>query len=126
MIIQKLLPRDYLQREQFSVRMFGILQDQYALIMTLDEAHSHLDGYVNKQNCRYWADGNPNELHQQPLHSEKVTVWCVLSKIGIIGPYFFEDERGNSVTINSARYVAMLRDFSIPHFKENEMDTENI
>jgi len=34
MIVQKLLSRDYLQREQSSVRVSEILQDQYALIMT--------------------------------------------------------------------------------------------
>jgi len=32
MIVQMLLPRDYLQREQLSVRMLEILQDQYILI----------------------------------------------------------------------------------------------
>uniref|UniRef100_A0A1B6HQS9 DUF4817 domain-containing protein n=1 Tax=Homalodisca liturata TaxID=320908 RepID=A0A1B6HQS9_9HEMI len=29
-----------------------------------------------KQNMRYWADTNPRELHQRPLHSPKVTVVC--------------------------------------------------
>ncbi|XP_014471890.1 PREDICTED: uncharacterized protein LOC106742984 [Dinoponera quadriceps] len=40
-----------------------------------DEAHFHLSGYVNKQNFHYWAPENPNELHERPLHSAKVTVW---------------------------------------------------
>jgi len=26
-----------------------------------------------KQNIRYWADTNPRELHERPLHSPKVT-----------------------------------------------------
>jgi hypothetical protein len=54
-----------------------------------DEAHFHLSGYVNKHNIRYWANINPRELHQAPLHSEKVTVWRVISYFGIIGPVFF-------------------------------------
>jgi hypothetical protein len=29
----------------------------------------------------------------------------------VIGPYFFEDEAGRAVTINSARYTEMLRTF---------------
>lgn len=106
--------------------MFKILLDQYALIMTSNKTHFHLDGYVNKQNCRYWANDNPRELHQQPLHSEKITVWCELLKVGIIGPYFFEDERGHAVTVNSERYVAMLQDIFIPYLEENKMYTENI
>jgi hypothetical protein len=83
--------------------MLEILQDQFALFMTSDEAHFHLDGYVNKQNCRYWAHGNSIQFHQQPIYSEKVTVWCALSKFGIIGPYFFENERDQTVTVNSER-----------------------
>jgi hypothetical protein len=27
----------------------------------------------------------------------------------VIGPYFFEDEEGRAVTVNSARYTGMLR-----------------
>jgi len=34
------------------------------LLMT-DEAHFHLSGYVHKQNYRYWAPENPQELHQR-------------------------------------------------------------
>lgn len=89
MIVQKILPHDPVQRLQFSEHMLNILQDDLAVIITSDEAHFHLDGHVNKQNCRYWAKENPRELHQKPLHSQKVTVWCALSKVGIIGPYFF-------------------------------------
>jgi len=39
-----------------------------------DEAHFHGYGYMNKQNCRYWAPNNLRELNQRPLHSAKVTV----------------------------------------------------
>jgi hypothetical protein len=44
-----------------------------------DEAHFHLSGYANKQNFRYWSDINLRQLHQKPLHSSKVTVWCTSS-----------------------------------------------
>jgi len=58
------------------------------LIMS-DEAHFHLDGYVNKQNCQFWAAQNLRELHQRPLHTAKVSVWYGISTVGIVGPYFF-------------------------------------
>ena len=32
----------------------------------------------------------------------------------IIGPYFFEDENGNAVTVNGERYRSMLRNFLLP------------
>lgn len=125
-VVQRLLPTDNVQRVTFSERMLDILRDELSIVITSDEAHFHLDGNVNKQNCRYWASDNPRELHQQPLHSEKVTVWCALSKVGIIGPYFFENQRGQALVINSERYVAMLREFFIPYLEENEWDINNI
>jgi len=81
-----------------------------------DETNFHLSVYVNKQNFRYWSSTNPRQLHQRPLHSSKVTVWCALSSSRIIRPYFFENERGEAVTVNSERYAQMLQDFCIPQF----------
>jgi len=40
-------------------------------------------------------------------------VWCVVAAFAIIGPYFFEDERGNACTVTSERYAHMLQDFFI-------------
>jgi len=88
--------------------LFEVNEDM--LLFMSDEAHFHLDDFVNKQNCRYYAAENPQSLHERPLHSPKVTVWCAVSKKLIIGPYFFE-EQGNTVTVNSARYIEMLNNF---------------
>lgn len=75
---------------------------------------------VNKQNMRYWADRNPRELHQRPLHSPKVTMWCAISSAGIIGPFFFE-ENGVTVTVNGDRYVNMLEDFFLPQLDQLDL-----
>ena len=64
----------------------------------------------NKQNCCYWAAENPREIHQKPLHSPKVTVWCALGKNCIIGPYFFE-QNGVTVTVTAEHYIEMLNTF---------------
>ncbi|PNF21976.1 hypothetical protein B7P43_G17843, partial [Cryptotermes secundus] len=45
-----------------------------------DEARFHLSGYVNLQNCRIWASENPNVIHEEPLHSKKIGVWCGISR----------------------------------------------
>lgn len=51
------------------------------------------------------------------LHTERVTVCCAISRIGIIGPWFIEvNER--AVTVNSVRYVTMIMDFLLPRLKE--------
>ncbi|XP_076176623.1 uncharacterized protein LOC143151410 [Ptiloglossa arizonensis] len=41
-----------------------------------DEAHFHLNMYIDKQNCRFWSTENPRELHQHRLYTQKCTVWC--------------------------------------------------
>jgi hypothetical protein len=76
--------------------------------MRSDEAHFHMNGFVSKQNWRFWSAVNTREVHQRPLHSSKLTVWCVVSKLGIVGPYFFE-EGETPVTVTSARYIDMLK-----------------
>ena len=119
-LVQALNPQDYAIRLGFCDTMLQLFEDDPQLIHNLwmsDEAHFHLSGYVNKQNYRYWADANPHQLHERPLHSEKVTVWCAISSSGIIGPYFFEDANERAVTVTSERYVHMLDTFLIPELQ---------
>ena len=70
-----------------------------------------VNGFVNKQNMRYWSATNPNVLLETPLHPQKVTFWCGFYAGGVIGPYFLVDENDRYVTINGERYRAMLEDY---------------
>lgn len=120
-LCQYLKPADYLKRKTFAETMMTTFWNEGGIenIIFSDEAHFHLNGYVNKHNCRYWARDNPQQKHQRHLHSKKVTVWCAMSSEGIIGPYFFEDGAGRTVTVNSARYTNMIHNFlrpSLLHF----------
>jgi hypothetical protein len=49
-------------------------------------------------------------------------VWT-RTQLDIIGPHFFEEE-GVTVTMNSERYVAMLRNFLQPRIEEIVEDEE--
>ena len=80
-------------------------------ILMMDEANFLLCGNVNSQKCRYWTTKNPHNIHQKPLHSQTDIVWCGVVFLGVISPYFFEDEAGRAVTVNSACYTEMLRTF---------------
>jgi len=95
------------------------------MLMMSDEAHFHLDGYVNKQNCRFWVAENPRELHQRPLHNANLSVWCGISTVGIVGPYFFEDE-GATVTVTSGGYVEMLSNFLRPQLRSLRVNMEEM
>jgi len=66
---------------------------------------------------RYCSGANPREIHQRPLHSDRVRLWCAISRIRIIGPYFF-DEDDRAVTVNSEGYVAMIQEFFAPALEE--------
>ena len=86
-----------------------------------DEAHFDLGGYVNKQNCRFWGTENPHEYIEKPTHLKRVTVWCGFWYRGIIGPFFFENEQGEVVTINGDRYRAMLNKFLFTKIEEEHI-----
>jgi hypothetical protein len=105
-------------RVAFCTDMIGLLRENPDIMNNLlmtDEAHFHLSGVVNKQNMRYWSSVKPKELHEMPLHSPKVTVWCGVGVFGIVGPYFFETDNEAAVAGTSERYVTMLEDFVAPH-----------
>ena len=62
----------------------------------------------NKQNCRIWDTENPHAYIEKPTHSKRVTVWCGFWFRGIIELFFFENEQGETVTVNGDRYRAMF------------------
>ena len=62
---------------------------KYTLICS-DEAYFYLTLPSNKQNNRNWADCQPIEGIERPLHDGKILVWCGMSAQKIYGPYYFE------------------------------------
>lgn len=124
-VTQKLLPADFEKRIQYSNAIVN-LENQIAnfskKIIMSDEAHFCLNGAVNKQNYRFWGSENPRIIHELPLHEPKVTVWCGVTAEKIIGPYFFEDERGITTTINGERYRTMLQHFLAAEMQELEQE----
>ncbi|GBM09990.1 hypothetical protein AVEN_23983-1 [Araneus ventricosus] len=91
-------------------------------ILWSDKAHLSLNGHVNTHNCRIWATENPHAIQEQPLHSEKVTIWCGFTATFIIGPYFFEEITANGIqtcSVTGYRYRDMLREFVIPQLQQH-------
>ena len=76
-----------------------------------DEAHFLLSRHVNSKNNIFWGSTPPEHCLQRSLHSVKCTAWVAISKHGIIGPFWFEDDNERSVTINTERYVQVLGKF---------------
>ena len=75
-------------------------------IVSFDEAHFWLNGYVNKENYRFWGTENPNISISKSLRPKKVTVWAVLSVKGIY-LYFFDSAVGHKVLPLQRREVGL-------------------
>jgi hypothetical protein len=88
MLAQELSERDHANRRAISAEILEQIPAA-AVLLSSDEAHFHVSGAINKQNFRYWAERNPRDLQERPLHSPRVTVWCAVADFGVIGPYFF-------------------------------------
>lgn len=113
-LTQELKPNDHLLRRNFADWALEQLETDplfHEKIIFSDEAHFWLNGFINTQNCRIWSKENPHAVLETPLHPQKLTVWCGLWSGGVIGPYFFENENGNAVTVNGERYRNMITDF---------------
>lgn len=122
-MVQQLLPQDHQARLQYAIRFSQIARENDNFLNNLimsDEAHFHLNGYVNKQNCRFWGTHNPRALLQRELHPARCTVWCGVMADKIIGPYFFEDVDGQPETVNGALYRTMIENFLRPHVENNQ------
>jgi len=81
-VTQQLIEKDW---ETYSTVCRDLLRNVPLgdIMLFTDKAHVHLSGMVNKQNFRYWSQKNPQELHQRPLHSPKVTVWCAIFEFSV-------------------------------------------
>jgi hypothetical protein len=124
-VVQALSDQDMINRKTVCEDILNALgNDDVNHVLMTDEANFHLYGYVNSQNCRYWATENPRDIHQQ--HSEKVLVWCSVASFGLIGPYFFQDEAGRPVSVNSARYIEMLRTFLEPELQRLGVEIQTL
>ena len=124
-ICQMLKPTDLERRVKFCKWLLERVEENSDFLGKLfmsDEAHFSLNGHVNKQNMRFWATENPHQTKEVPLHSERVTVWCGFMENGIIGPYYFENENNQAVTVNGQRYKDMLNNFLIPAIERMNLE----
>ena len=53
--------------------------------------------------------------------SKRVTVWCGFLSSGIIGPFFFDNEQGEAVTVNGDHYRAMLNEFLLTKIEQEDI-----
>ena len=85
--------------------------------MFSDECMFRVNGYVNKQNVRIWANERPSQVNEAPHNSPGIVIWCAISKTKIIGPFFFDEGR-----VTGDTYRDMLNRYAFPCFSELRED----
>lgn len=53
----------------------------------------------------------------------RALVWCAVSNLGVIGPYFFEGN-GVTVTVNLEHYIEVLNTYFIPELQRRGVDLQ--
>ena len=76
-----------------------------------DEAHFSLSGHVNNKNSVFWGSQAPHKVLQRSLHSVKCTAWVAILKHDIIGPFWLENDVGETMTVYKERYIVVLNKF---------------
>ncbi|KAF2895101.1 hypothetical protein ILUMI_11072 [Ignelater luminosus] len=82
-------------REVYRGRVLSLVYEDPNFLRNVwlsDKSYIHLNGYINRQTTQFLGFERPDVIVEKPLHSERVTIWCVVSGHGIIGFYFVEDE----------------------------------
>ncbi|GFS90709.1 DUF4817 domain-containing protein [Trichonephila clavipes] len=117
----ELLLADPTQREAFAKWAFSKMEQDPTWVFNIlwtDEAQFSFHSDVNNHNCCIWVTSNPREYTQKPLHSPKVTAWCVFTGSFIIGPFFFETQcpvnGWITETVNAQRYLTLQRSTVVP------------
>ncbi|KAJ8875385.1 hypothetical protein PR048_023280 [Dryococelus australis] len=115
-LVKEPKPVRHYQRRNYAIRGQELVGDNHELIhqlITSDEAHIDLNGFVTKQNCRFWGTANPTIIHQRLLHATKCTVWCGVTSQEVIGPYSFNLTM-MALTITGDRYRDTNDSFFFP------------
>ena len=73
------------------------------------------------RNCRIYGAENPQAIEKRPLYLEKATVFYTLWSEGGIGTYFFENDYGDSRTVNPECYCYNITDFFLPAIEEYDL-----
>lgn len=106
-LVQELSDDDFDRRAEFCETMIDRSNANPELIRNIvfsDESTFSLNGTVNKQNCRYWADENPHWMMEaNTQYPQRVNVWAGIVSNRVIGPYFFNG------TLDGEQYLDFLR-----------------
>lgn len=113
---QELNEDDPDRRLQFCESMDTLMTGNPNIVKNIcfsDESCFHLNGFVNRHNCRYWDTSNPHILRESHTqYPQKLNVWAGIFGNHIVGPIFFRNN------LTGEHYLQMLREDIIPSIRQ--------
>lgn len=119
-LVHEIKPNDRPLRLEFAVATLNKIDDNPGYLNTViftDESTFHVNGTVNRHNCRIWGSEKPCEIVQYQRDSPKVNVWCGLMHDRVVGPFIFAEN-----TINGDIYCDMLELYVFPQLDDIEAE----
>lgn len=59
-------------------------------LLFIDEAWFHLSEYTMPKNNRYWSNVNLSAMFEEPLHDQKIELWCAITAAQIAEYIFWK------------------------------------
>jgi hypothetical protein len=84
----------------------------------LREVTFHVNGVVNRYNCRIWGSQNSHVTCELEKGSPKVNVWAGLMHDKLTGPFLFSE-----TTVTGCLYLDMVKINDLQHLKAHIRDT---
>ena len=80
-----------------------------------------LAGMQTSKIVAFEATEKTHTYIEKPTHPKRFNVGCGFWFRGIIGPYSFENDQGDAVTVNGDCYRAMLYEFLFTKIEEEDI-----
>ena len=99
----------------FAKKITGMFEEgelSEKIIIFTGGAHFWLNGYMNKQNYRFWGSGNPQIPEAKSLHRVKVSVWAAILVIYL---QLLES------TVTGDKYTQLVETKFVPYARKREL-----
>ena len=117
-LVQKLQPEDPPKRLAFCEDLLSRMETDQGLFERFifsDEA-TFLSRKVNRHNTRIWGSQNTHALIEMERDSQKVNMFCAISRKRVFGPFFFAED-----SFTGKVYLDMLENWLMPQLEDEEV-----
>lgn len=114
---QALKLADYARRKRFcqTMSIFLNVPGNIDRIIFSDECWFHRTNFFNSQNFRKWASCRPDDFFANFVNCpETLQVFCLFTTRKVFGPYLYQTQAGDKISVTGDNYRTMLREQVLP------------